>query len=120
MIRDTWLDQKLNNTDQSSFEYVNDLKQKIEHTCELAKARTERQMQKSQKRMQKKSKLRKFQVGDKVLLLLATSNQKFMSEWKGPFTITGIVSEVNYIVDVEGHQKTYHVDMLQEFTPRKD
>ncbi|NQZ62984.1 reverse transcriptase domain-containing protein [Crocosphaera sp.] len=120
LIRDTWLDQKLTNANQSSFEYVNDLKKKIEHTCELAKARTESQMKKSQKRMEKKSKLRKFQVGDKVLLLLATSNQKFTSEWKGPFTITGIVSEVNYTVDVEGHQKTYHVDMLQEFTPRRE
>ena len=120
LIRDTWLDQKLNNANQSPFEYVNDLKKKIEHTCELAKVRTEGQMQKSQKRMEKKSKLRKFQVGDKVLLLLSTSNQKFTSEWKGPFTITGIVSEVNYIVDVEGHQKTYHVDMLQEFIPRQE
>ena len=25
-----------------------------------------------------------------------------------------------YVVDVEGHQKTYHIDMLQEFTPRQE
>ena len=25
---------------------------------------------------------------------------------------------MNYIVNVEGHQKTFHVNMLQEFTPR--
>ena len=53
LIRDTWLNQTLNNTQQSSFEYVNDLKKKIEHTCELAKARKERRMQKTQKRMEK-------------------------------------------------------------------
>ena len=35
---------------------------------------------------------------------------------------SGIVSgsEVNYIVDVEGHHKTYQVDMLQVLTPRQE
>ena len=120
LLRDNWLNQELNNTNQSSFEYVNDLRKKIEYTCQLAKTRTESQMLKSQKRMDKKSKLRTFQVGDKVLLLLPTSNSKFTSEWKGPFTVSGIVpdSKVNYIIDVDGHQKTFHVDLLQEFIPR--
>ena len=53
---------------------------------------------------------------------LPTTSSKFTSQWKGPFDIVGVVpnSNVNYIVDVDGIHKTYHVDMMQEFVIRPD
>ena len=55
-----------------------------------------------------------------LLLLLSDSVSKFSSSWKGPFEIVQVVpnSDVNYVVRVNGMDKTIHVDMLQEFVHR--
>ena len=54
--------------------------------------------------------------------MLSDSYSKFSSSWKGPFEIVQVVpnSNVNYVVRVNGHDKTFHVDMLQKFVPRPD
>ena len=77
-------------------------------------------METSKLRYDSKSKKRSFSVGDKVLLSLADSASKFTSSWKGPYEIVEVVpnSNVNYVINVNGHNKTFHVDMLQEFLPR--
>ncbi|KAJ8381163.1 hypothetical protein SKAU_G00019410 [Synaphobranchus kaupii] len=40
--------------------------------------------------------LREFQQGDKVLVLVPTSECKFLARWKGPYEIIEKVGEVNY------------------------
>merc|ERR1711895_275075 len=120
LLRDSWLNQDLGTNGFSNFDYVNNLRKKIEYSCGIAKERSESQMNISRIRSTGKYKHRSFQVGDQVLLPLPTTNSKFTSKWKGPFPIVRICpnSEVNYVIDINGKHKTFYVDLLQEYTSR--
>ena len=114
------MNQDLGTNGFSNFDYVNNLRKKIEYSCGIAKERSESQMNNSRIRSTGKYKHRSFQVGDQVLLSLPTTNSKFTNKWKGPFPIVKICpnSEVNYVIDINGKHKTFHVDLLQEYTSR--
>ena len=120
LLRDLWLVPSSAEKSQSAYEYVDVLKKRIKYSCQLANDRTESQMETSKLRYDSKSKKRSFSVGDQVLLSLTDSASKFTSSWKGPYEIVEMVpnSNVNFVVNVNGHNKTFHVDMLQEFLPR--
>ena len=54
-------------------------------------------------------------MGDKVLVLLPTDQNKLLMQWKGPFEIKGTKWENNYQVEVNKKVKTYkhqHVETL--------
>ena len=116
-LKENWLSNDSNLQSQSAYEYVSNLKKRIEYSVQMANSKTITQMEKSQKRFDAKSKHRSFKVGDKVLLSLPTTSSKFTSQWRGPFEIVGTVpnSAVNYVVNVDGSHKNFHVDMMQEF-----
>ena len=65
------------------------------------------------------AKRRAFQVGDKVLILLPTNNNKLLLQWRGPFVVERCGSGNNYGVEVNKRIKTYHVNMLKPYFERK-
>ena len=120
LLKDLWLQPELDQSTKTTYQYVLDLKQRIKHACRIAKHNTEKQMIKSKERYDSKAKHRQFSVGDQVLLFLPCGSNKLTNEWKGPFTVVETVpgSRVNYVIDIGGKQKTYHINMLQEYTSR--
>ena len=44
----------------------------------------------------KEVRLREFEVGDTVLVLLPTSTSKLLVRWQGPYQITKLVGLLNY------------------------
>ena len=64
--------------------------------------------------------MRKFDVGDKVLLLLQTESNKLLLQWKGPYVVVEIVNMMEYRVDVDGVVGTYHANMLKQYVERKN
>ena len=66
------------------------------------------------------AKRRAFQVGDKVLILLPTDNNKLLLQWCGPFVVEKCGNGNNYgVVEVNKRIKTYHVNMLKPYFERK-
>ena len=120
LVKDLWLQPSLEQDTKTTYQYVIDLRKRIKSACHIAKKNTEKQMEKSKQRYDIKSKHRKLSVGDMVLLFLPCSNNKLTNEWKGPFPVIGIVpnSNVNYVIDINGKHKTYHINMLQEYVTR--
>ena len=60
---------------------------------------------------------RQFQLGDQVLVLLPTSTNKLLAEWRGPYPILRKVSDVNYevkLTDGRKKKRILHVNMLRE------
>ena len=49
-------------------------------------------------------------MGDKVLVLLPTDQNKLLMRWKGPFEIKEIKWGNNYQVQVNKKAKTYHIN----------
>ena len=64
--------------------------------------------------------LRTFDPGDQVLVLIPTSECKFLAKWQGPYEIIDRVGEVNYRVRQPGRRKTtqlYHINLLKRWQP---
>ena len=53
----------------------------------LAQAELEKNQGRNKNLYNRKAKKRSFQVGDKVLVLLPTDQNKLFMQWKGPFEI---------------------------------
>lgn len=57
-----------------------------------------------------------FEAGDRVLLLLPSSESKLLAKWQGPFEIVRQVEPVDHEVRLPGQQKDlwlYHVNFLK-------
>ena len=120
LVKDLWLQPNLELETISTYQYVIDLKQRINEGCKIASLKTKKQSEKSKKLYDRKAKQRTLVPGDKVLLFLPCGENKINSEWKGPFSVVDSCSHsnVNYVIDVNGKHKTYHINMLREFPDR--
>ena len=57
-----------------------------------------------------KSKDRHLKINNKVLILLLTSTNKLMAEWKEPFEVTELISPVDHKVRLNRQtSKIYHI-----------
>ena len=60
-------------------------------------------------------------IGDSVLLLLPTENNKLTLAWRGPYEVAERVGEVDYRIRLTPDKiKTYHVNMLKKYHHSKD
>ena len=60
--------------------------------------------------------LRTFRPGDQVLVLVPTSECKFLAKWQGPYEVIEAVGTVNYRVRQPGRRKPtqiYHINLLK-------
>ena len=72
---------------KNTYQYVCDLKERLETTAELARENLMKARKKQMSYYNKGAKERKLKVGDKVLILLPTDSNKLLMHWKGPYTI---------------------------------
>ena len=68
-----------------TYEYVLDLKDRLQSTCELAQIELQKSQTRQKKYYDRKTEVRTFESGDKVLVLLPTESNKLLLQWQGPF-----------------------------------
>ena len=68
----------------------------------------------------RRARSRKFDVGDKVLLLLPTDSNKLLLQWIGPYEVVEVVNKIDYKKDVNGVVSTYHANMLKQYVERRN
>ena len=85
----------------------------------IAQEELKRSQSKNKRLYNRGAKRRAFQVGDKVLILLPTDNNKLLLQWRGPFVVERCGNGNNYGVEVHKRIKTYHVNMLKPYFKRK-
>ena len=119
LIKDSWLGGD-NEFDKPLEQYVMDLRARILKTCAEADNATLFQQNKSKERYDKSSNMRSLKVGDQVLLLLSKFNGKMEKQWQGPHDVIEVVSPVNYKINVNGKQRTFHINMLQKYCTRPE
>ena len=119
VLRDLWTEreeaeQKLMN----SHRYVLDLRNRIEETCKLAQKELESKAVQYKQHFDRKAKVRQFEVGSKVLLLLPHKTNKLEMSWQGPFSVLERVGMSNYKIQVKGKDKMFHANMLKQYMER--
>ena len=103
---------------RNTYEYVLDLRHRLEETCELARKNLQASGETYKHHYDKKTRSRRFKVGDRVLILLPTDNNKLLLQWKGPYEVTEVLNRMDYRVKVGSKTKTYHANLLKLYVTR--
>ncbi len=118
ILRELWTGEVETPETKTIYQYVIDLKNRLEETCKMARAELLKSKARYRKNYNRKAKSRKFAVGDEVLLLLPTDHNKLIMHWKGPFTVVEKVSQLDYKIDLGKCQKTFHANLLKLYHRR--
>ncbi|XP_071485282.1 uncharacterized protein [Diadema antillarum] len=120
ILKELWTSDVEEPETKTTYQYVLDLKDRLEATCNLAQQNLSRAAEKYRRQYNKKAKARKFEIDDEVLLLLPTDGNKLLMQWKGPFKVVGKVGQMDYKIDVGGKVKTFHANLLKQFFRRQE
>ena len=75
LLQRIWTGEEEDSEVKTAYQYVVDLRERIEETCELAKNELSKVQVRNQKYYNRSTRERKLRVGDSVLLLLPTEQQ---------------------------------------------
>jgi len=116
LLKRIWTDEDEDPEVKTLYQYVVDLRDIVEETCKMAKKELAKVQVRNQKYYNKRTRDRKLQVGDSVLLLLPTERNKLTLAWTEPYKVAGIVGDFDYRVEVSPDKvKTYHMNMLKRY-----
>ena len=104
---------------KSSYQYVFELREKLEDTMKIAKEELEKSQGRYKHYYDRKTRPRSLQVGDQVLILLPSEQNKLLMQWKGPYTVKQVISKTDYSVNVNDKPRTYHINLLKKYIPRE-
>ena len=119
ILRELWTDEVEDEEVRSTYDYVINLRKRLEHTCELAMKNLQKVQGKQKAYYDRREKPCSLKVVDKVLLLLPTDSNKLLLQWWGPFEIVEVLNLVDYHVNVNGYIHTYHANILRLYVERK-
>ena len=117
ILRELWSGEVNDEQVLSTYQYVIELRERLEQTCQLARDNQEK-VQFKQKTYDKRARSHKFDVGDKVVLSLQMESNKLLLQWKGPYEVVEIVNRMDYRVDVDGVVGKYHANMIKQYVER--
>ena len=120
ILKELWTEEFDEAEVKTSYQYVIDLREKLEQALKLACEELKRSQARYQRYYNWNAKDRKFVVGDKVLNLLPTDKNKLLMQWKGPFEVEKIVGTNDYGIQVGGKVKTFHANTLKKYIERKN
>ena len=101
--------------DRSTYEIVTETRENIIKACEEANKNTGIKQMLGYDRINKNRKLRVLRPDDLVLVLLPNKENKFFTQWLGPYKVNRQINEVDYEVMVKDKPKVYHIDMLKQY-----
>jgi hypothetical protein len=114
VLRDLWEDTTMRDDVRSSFQYVIELKDKLEECAKIAAQNAEISSSKFKSYFDLKSQDRKFSPGEEVLVLLPDNQNKLLMSWSGPYTVLECRNKVNYLIDEGGKQRLLHANLLNK------
>jgi len=120
LLKHIWTGEKEDPEVKFACQYMLDLHKRIEQTCQLAQEEIAKVQKANQTYYNRRARERKLNIGDSVLLLLSTENNKLTVAWRGPYEVIERVGEVDYRIRVTPDKiRTYHINMLKKYHERK-
>ena len=118
ILKELWTGKCEESDTRTVYEYVIDLQERIEKTCQLARQELSKAQVKQRTYYNKKARDRSFEAGDEVLLLLPNDKNKLLMQWKGPFVVLEKKNAMDYRIDLGHRQQTFHANMLKKYYRR--
>ena len=120
ILRELWSVEETDEHARLTYQYVIDLRERLEKTCKLAQDNVRKLDIKQNAFYDKRARSRNFDVGDKVLLLLPSERNKVLLQWNGPYEVLEVVNTINYKINVKGVVNTYPANMLKLYVERQN
>ena len=99
ILRELWSVEETDEHARLTYQYVIDLRERLEKTCKLAQDNVRKLDIKQNAFYDKRARSRKFDVRDKVLLLLPSESNKVLLQWNGPYEVLEVVNAMNYKIN---------------------
>ena len=109
ILKELWTKEVEEPEVKNCYQYVFDLREKLEDTLKLAHTELQKAQLKGKHYYDRKTKVRKFAPGDKVLVLLPTDHNMLLMQWKGLFEVIAVMGLNDYKVRVKGKERVYQV-----------
>ena len=118
ILRDAFTKRDLSKETSYEYFYVFDLHNRIKSACQAAQMNISEVASKSIQRQEKKSKLKVFLPGEKVMVLLPQTTNKLMLSLRGPYKIVKKQTHLVYLVQIDGRVSPLHVNLLRKYHDR--
>jgi len=118
ILREMWENPQLDPDNRNSFQYVLDLKEKLALGANLATENAKISVNKYSTYFDLKSKKRSLLPNQEVLVFLPDTTHKLTMKWSGPYKVLDKTSRVNYLVDIDGTPKIFHINLLKLYLRR--
>ena len=120
ILHELWSRDDLNPEVRTTYQYVFDLRNKIEEVAKLAANNADISSTNYKKYYDVKAKRRKFNVNDQVLLLIPTDKNNLMMQWRGPYPVVECRDNgIDYVIKVGNKKRLYHINLLKKFYKRE-
>ena len=117
LVKESW--EEGPSPSKNEVQYVLDLRAKLHTLGQLSRENLLQAQERQQQLYNRGARLRQFSPGDKVLVLLPSSNSKLLAKWQGPFVVTRRVGDVDYEIvrsDRGGATQIHHLNLLKAWT----
>ncbi|KAK7109283.1 hypothetical protein V1264_013350 [Littorina saxatilis] len=119
ILRQTWTEENLSEEVKTTAEHVVNLRNKIEETCNIAKANLGKASRRQAQYFNKKAVPREVEVGKKVLLLCPLKLNKLELAWRGPYEVIEKINRCDYRIQIGSKRKVYHINLMKEYVERE-
>ncbi|CAI5638198.1 unnamed protein product [Oreochromis niloticus] len=123
LLKDSWEGEQGKEESVSVISYVIHMREKLQQMSELAQSHMAAAQKQQKTLFDRKARHRSFVPGQKVLVMLPTSDSKLLAKWQGPFEVQKKLGPTTYKVSTPGLQRgsrVLHVNLLKEWIPRTE
>ncbi|XP_061119601.1 uncharacterized protein LOC133142388 [Conger conger] len=103
---------------RSLIEHVEQMDRRMAQIWPMMRAHMERVQREQARLYNRGAQVREFAPGDKVMILVPTSECKFLARWHGPYEVVERTGPVNYRVRQPGRRhrlQIYHVNLMKRW-----
>ena len=101
---------------ESVISHILEIRERMEAMQEVVRENVEEVQKKQKKWYDRTARDTRLKPDDKVLVLLPTSTNKLLAQWKGPYKVIRKIGKVNYEIQMSGKKKkVFHANMLKQW-----
>ena len=120
ILKELWSKEGTDKEVTHTYQYVLDLRNRIEETCDLAHEFLQSAQTRYKKHFDRKARMRSLKIGEWALVLLPTDNNKLFMQWQGPYEVCEVVGVTDYRIRVGDKLRLFHINMLKKYTLREE
>jgi len=123
LVKSAWLQETyFSSAKQNVVEFILNIRKRLRHALDLASTHADRERSKAKVWCDRRTRLRTFRPGDKILVLMPMPGKPLHAKYHGPYTVEQQLGPVDYVICTPDRRKTKmvcHVNLLKPYHKRE-